>query len=100
MKKQELIVKVVEILKEREVKTSQENVKQTLIALEEVLGKVVNERDEVAFCGLKISTKETAEQTRVHNFGENKGEEYTVPAKIVPTVKFLDSKKKELSKEI
>ena len=97
MKKQEFIVEVTNVLKEKEVKASQEMVKQVLIAMEEVVDGVVEAQDEVALLGMKISTKEQAAKEGVINFGEKQGQTYTVPAKIVPTVKYLKAKKDALS---
>lgn len=100
MKKQELITGIVEILKEREVKASQVLVKEVLEALEETIDAVVEAQDEVTVCGIKIATKEQEAKSGVINFGSRQGETWSTNKMIVPTVKFLDSKKKQLSVEI
>ncbi|MGL5718463.1 MAG: HU family DNA-binding protein [Paraclostridium sp.] len=99
MKKQEFILEVTNIAKENGAKVSQEGVKQVIAAMEEVIGQVVAAQDEVAFAGIKISTREVAAKSGVSVLG---GEEkaWSTNAKICPTVKFLKSKKDELSVEI
>lgn len=100
MKKQELITGIVEVLKEKDVKASQTLVKEVLVALEEVVDAVVEARDEVTVCGIKIATKEVDAKEGIINFGEKQGETWTTPAMVVPTAKFLKSKKDSLSVEI
>ena len=67
-------------------------------AVEEVIGQVVANQDEVVVAGMKISTREQAAKSGVTAL--KGGIEWSTPAMIVPTVKFLKSKKTELSVEI
>ena len=99
MKKQEFILEVTNIAKENGAKVSQEGVKQVIAAMEEVIGQVVAAQDEVAFAGIKISTREQAAKSGVSKMKDVETE-WSTPAMIVPTVKFLKSKKTELSVEI
>lgn len=99
MKKQEFILEVTNIAKENGAKVSQEGVKQVIAAMEEVIGQVVAAQDEVAFAGIKISTREQDERTGVSKMKDVETH-WSTPKMIVPTVKFLKSKKTELSVEI
>jgi nucleoid DNA-binding protein len=96
MKKQEFIQEVANLAKENGSKISQEDVKRVLVAMEEVIGQVVAAEDEVAFAGIKISTREQEERNGVSKL---KGIEtaWNTPAMRVPVIKFLKSKKDELS---
>lgn len=100
MRKEELITGIVEVLKEKEVKSSKTLVKETLVALEEVVDNAILAGDEVVVCGTKFASKEVEAKEGVINFGEKQGEKWHTPAMIVPTAKILKSKKDALSKEI
>ena len=98
MKKQEFILEITNIVKENGSNVSQETVRKVLAAAEEVIGQVVANQDEVVVAGMKISTREQAAKSGVTAL--KGGIEWSTPAMIVPTVKFLKSKKTELSVEI
>lgn len=98
MKKQEFILEITNIVKENGSNVSQETVRKVLAAVEEVIGQVVANQDEVVVAGMKISTREQAAKSGVTAL--KGGIEWSTPAMIVPTVKFLKSKKAELSVEI
>lgn len=101
MKKAEFIQEVTNIAKENGAKVSQEAVKQVMDSMEVVIAQVVEARDVVNICGMKIGTREVAAKEGIINMdGARKGEKWTSSAKIIPTIKFLDSKKNELSKEV
>lgn len=99
MKKQEFVQEVANLAKENNAKVSQEDVKKVLAAMEEVIGQVVAAEDEVAFAGIKISTRKVEARSGVSKL---RGVEtsWETPAMRVPTVKFLKSKKDELSVEL
>ncbi|MBP3929902.1 MAG: HU family DNA-binding protein [Peptostreptococcaceae bacterium] len=98
MKKQEFVLEITNIVKENGSNVSQETVRKVLAAVEEVIGQVVANQDEVVVAGMKISTREQAAKSGVTAL--KGGIEWSTPAMIVPTVKFLKSKKTELSVEI
>jgi nucleoid DNA-binding protein len=98
MKKQEFVLEITNIVKENGSNVSQETVRKVLAAAEEVIGQVVANQDEVVVAGMKISTREQAAKSGVTAL--KGGIEWSTPAMIVPTVKFLKSKKTELSVEI
>jgi nucleoid DNA-binding protein len=98
MKKQEFVLEIANIVKENGSNVSQETVRKVLAAVEEVIGQVVANQDEVVVAGMKISTREQAAKSGVTAL--KGGIEWSTPAMIVPTVKFLKSKKTELSVEI
>jgi nucleoid DNA-binding protein len=98
MKKQEFVLEITNIVKENGSNISQETVRKVLAAVEEVIGQVVANQDEVVVAGMKISTREQAAKSGVTAL--KGGIEWSTPAMIVPTVKFLKSKKTELSVEI
>ena len=98
MKKQEFVLEITNIVKENGSNVSQETVRKVLAAVEEVIGQVVSNQDEVVVAGMKISTREQAAKSGVTAL--KGGIEWSTPAMIVPTVKFLKSKKTELSVEI
>ena len=98
MKKQEFVLEITNIVIENGSNISQETVRKVLAAVEEVIGQVVANQDEVVVAGMKISTREQAAKSGVTAL--KGGIEWSTPAMIVPTVKFLKSKKTELSVEI
>ena len=98
MKKQEFVLEITNIVKENGSNVSQETVRKVLAAVEEVIGQVVANQDEVVVAGMKISTREQAAKSGVTAL--KGGIEWSTPAMVVPTVKFLKSKKAELSVEI
>ena len=98
MKKQEFVLEITNIVKENGSNVSQETVRKVLAAVEEVIGQVVANQDEVVVAGMKISTREQDAKFGVTAL--KGGIEWSTPAMIVPTVKFLKSKKTELSVEI
>jgi nucleoid DNA-binding protein len=98
MKKQEFVLEITNIVKDNGSNVSQETVRKVLAAVEEVIGQVVANQDEVVVAGMKISTREQAAKSGVTAL--KGGIEWSTPAMIVPTVKFLKSKKTELSVEI
>ena len=98
MKKQVFVLEITNIFKENGSNVSQETVRKVLAAVEEVIGQVVANQDEVVVAGMKISTREQAAKSGVTAL--KGGIEWSTPAMIVPTVKFLKSKKAELSVEI
>ena len=95
MKKQEFVLEITNIVKENGSNVSQENVRKVLAAVEEVIGQVVANQDEVVVAGMKISTREQAAKSGVTAL--KGGIEWSTPAMIVPTVKFLKSKKNILN---
>lgn len=98
--KQEFINELVTELKEQDVKLSKEAMKKVLAAIEEEIGFIVLEGKQINIFGTQYSSREVAAKTGVINMGARKGETWTTPAQIVPTVKLLDGKKKELTTEI
>lgn len=100
MKKDEFIREIVEIAKENEIKLSQTNVKNTIDMMELALDRIVDRKDSVNVMGYKFYGKEQAARTGKINVGVRKGETYTSPKKLVVGVKVLNSKKKQLEKEI
>jgi nucleoid DNA-binding protein len=89
MKKQEFVLEITNIVKENGSNVSQETVRKVLAAVEEVIGQVVANQDEVVVAGMKISTREQAAKSGVTAL--KGGIEWSTPAMIVPTVKFLKS---------
>lgn len=99
MKKDELVKVVTNELKEKGHKVNQAVVRDTLGAIENAIDTVVANKDEVVLCGMKVATKTQKGRTGIIQLGDRKGQEFTTEDKIVPTVKFLKSKKDELSVE-
>ncbi|WP_270504459.1 HU family DNA-binding protein [Paraclostridium sordellii] len=97
--KQEFINEVVAELKEQDVKLSKESMKKVLTVIEEKIGNVIKEGKQINLFGTQYSVREVAAKEGIINFGSRKGEKWTTPAMIVPHVKFLDAKKKELTIE-
>lgn len=97
--KQEFINEVVAELKEQDMKLSKEAMKKVLNVIEEKIGNVIKEGKQINLFGTQYSSREVAAKTGEINFGSRKGETWTTPAKVIPTVKFLDSKKTELTIE-
>ena len=57
MKKQEFVLEITNIVKENGSNVSQETVRKVLAAVEEVIGQVVANQDEVVVAGMKISNR-------------------------------------------
>ena len=96
MKKQEFIQEVANLAKENGSKTSQEDVKRVMAAMEEVIGQVVAAEDEVAFAGIKIGTRVQDARSGVSKLKDIETH-WETPEMRIPTIKFLKSKKDELS---
>lgn len=93
MTKKEMIKALAEKLGE-----SQKRTVEILGGIEDFIEDVVFAEDEVTLCGVKIATKETkARKGEMENkYGAFK---YDVPAKVLPTIKFVKSAKDKLTKE-
>ena len=99
MKMHNLVQKVTEDMKLKDMKVTIDITKGFLKSLEKVVDEAILEGDEVSVIGVKFSTKEQEKREGTLVFGSRKGETYTVPAKVVPKVKMLPAKKKALTKE-
>ena len=98
MKKQEFIQNVVAIAKEKEIKITQETASKILDVIEEAIDGVIVAQDYVTIMGMKFDTKLQKGRTGTINLGSRAGETYSTPDKIVPSVKFIKSKKDALTK--
>lgn len=97
MNKQEFVNEVVEGLKAQDIKLSKEAMKKVVAEMEAVIDSAVKAGKQVNVFGVQHSSREVAAKTGIIQLGSRKGEQWTTPARIVPTVKLLDSKKKELT---
>lgn len=98
--KQDFINDLVTELREQDVKLTKEAMKKVLATIEEEIGFIVLEGKQINIFGTQYSSREVPAKTGKINMGARKGETWTTPAQIVPTVKLLDGKKKELTTEI
>lgn len=99
MRKDEFVKVVTNELKEKGHKVNQPLVKDMLTAVENAVDGVIANKDEVSVLGVKFATKLQKGKTGIIQLGDRKGQEYTTEDKIVPTVKYLKSKKDSLSVE-
>lgn len=98
MKKHEFIQNVVAVAKQNEIKLTQDTASKILDIIEEVIDGVIVADEHVTVMGMKFETKLQKGRTGVINLGSRAGEAYSTPDKIVPSVKFVKSKKDALSK--
>lgn len=98
MKKHEFIQNVVVIAKEQGIKLTQETANKLLDIIEETIDGVIVAQEHVTVMGMKFETKLQKGRTGTINLGSRAGEHYSTPDKIVPSVKFVKSKKDSLSK--
>lgn len=99
MKKTDFIKRVVEVAEGRELRLTQVAVKELLDVMEDVIDEVIVAEDEVAIMGYKFTVKDQAARTGVSKMGDEPVE-WSSPARRVPTVNVMKSKKDQLSKEI
>ena len=98
MKKQEFIQNVVTIAKENEIKLTKDTANKLLDIIEEAIDGVIIAQEHVTIMGMKFETKLQKGRTGTINLGSRAGETYSTPDKIVPSVKFVKSKKDSLTK--
>ena len=98
MKKQEFIQNVVAIAKEEGIKLTQDTANKVLDIVEEAIDGVIVAQDHVTIMGMKFDTKLQKGRTGTINLGSRAGETYSTPDKVVPSVKFIKSKKDFLTK--
>ena len=99
MKKQEFIQNVVTIAKENEIKLTKDTASKILDIIEEAIDGVMIADEQVTVMGMKFETKLQKGRTGTINLGSRAGETYSTPDKIVPSVKFVKSKKDSLTKQ-
>ena len=99
MKKLEFIQNVVAIGKENDLKLTQDIANRMLDVVEAAIDDVILSGEHVAVMGMKFESKVQKGRTGTINIGNRKGETYSTPDRIVPSVKFLGSKKESLSRE-
>ena len=99
MNQKEFIKLVVDMATKREIKISQAVVKELLEVIEESLDLAILDGKTVKAFGCKFETVEKAPASGVTRLG---GQEkpWSKPGRIVPSVKYLKSKKDELTREI
>ena len=98
MKKQEFIQNVIAIAKENEIKLTKDTASKVLDIIEEAIDGVIVANEQVTVMGMKFETKLQKGRTGTINLGSRAGETYSTPDKIVPSVKFIKSKKDALAK--
>ena len=98
MKKQEFIQNVVAIAKENEIKLTKDTASKLLDIIEEAIDGVIVADEQVTIMGMKFETKLQKGRTGTINLGNRAGETYSTPDKVVPSVKFIKSKKDALTK--
>lgn len=82
-----------------ELDITQVRAAEVVDGLERLLNRVIENRDEVIICGIKIGTKER--KGRAGKIDNQIGcYEYETPDKIVPYIKFTKSTKERLTKEV
>lgn len=99
MKKLEFIQNVVTIGKENDLKLTQDIANRMLDVVEAAIDDVILSGEHVTVMGMKFESKVQKGRTGTINIGNRKGETYSTPDRIVPSVKFLGSKKESLSRE-
>lgn len=99
MNKGELVKFIADELKAKGHKANQALVRDMLDAVEHAVENVVENKGSLAIGGMKVETKVQKGRKGIIQLGDRKGQEYVTNDKIVPTVKFMPSKKKELSVE-
>ena len=101
MNKEEFIKTIVEIAKEREIKLSQAIVKELLDIIEVARDNAILEGKTVKFLGCKFERKIKENETS-GTVKQKDGTEvtWTKAPHSYPTVKYLKSKKDELTREI
>ena len=99
MKKLEFIQNVVAIGKENDLKLTQDIANRMLDVVEAAIDDVILSGEHVTVMGMKFESKVQKGRTGTINIGNRKGETYSTPDRIVPSVKFLGSKKESLSRE-
>lgn len=99
MNKGELTKFITEELKQKGHKVNQRLTKDILVAVDNAIEHTVQTQDEVVLGGIKVKTRLQKGRRGIIQFGERKGQEYVTTDKIVPTAKFMPSKKKVLSIE-
>ena len=99
MKKLEFIQNVVAIGKENDLKLTQDIANRMLDVVEAAIDDVILSGEHVTVMGMKFDSKVQKGRTGTINIGNRKGETYSTPDRIVPSVKFLGSKKESLSRE-
>ena len=99
MKKLEFIQNVVTIGKENDLKLTQDIANRMLDVVEAAIDDVILSGEHVTVMGMKFDSKVQKGRTGTINIGNRKGETYSTPDRIVPSVKFLGSKKESLSRE-
>ena len=98
MKKHEFVQNVVVIAKENDIKLTKETASKLLDIIEEAIDGVMVAQEKVTVMGMKFETKLQKGRTGTINLGSRAGESYSTADKIVPSVKFVKSKKDALSK--
>lgn len=98
MKKNEFIQNFVTIAKENEIKLTKDTASKLLDIIEETIDGVLEAQDKVVVMGMKFETKLQKGRTGTIKLGSRAGETYTTTDKIVPSVKFMKSKKDSLTK--
>lgn len=99
MKKLEFIQNVVALGKENNLKLTQDTANKVLDVVEAAIEDVIVSGEHVTVMGMKFESKVQKGRTGTINIGNRKGETYSTPDRIVPSVKFLGSKKESLSRE-
>ena len=98
MKKQEFIQNVVTIAKDNNIKLTKDTASKLLDIIEETIDGVIVAQEQVTIMGMKFETKLQKGRTGTINLGSRAGETYSTPDKIVPSVKFVKSKKDSLTR--
>jgi nucleoid DNA-binding protein len=98
MKKQEFIQNVITIAKDNNIKLNKDTASKLLDIIEETIDGVIVAQDQVTIMGMKFETKLQKGRTGTINLGSRAGETYSTPDKIVPSVKFIKSKKDSLTR--
>ena len=98
MKKHEFIQNVVAVAKQNEIKLTQDTASKILDIIEEAIDGVIVANEQVTIMGMKFETKLQKGRTGTINLGNRAGETYSTPDKVVPSVKFIKSKKDALTK--
>lgn len=100
MKKLEFIQNVVALGKENNLKLTQDTANKVLDVVEAAIEDVIVSGEHVTVMGMKFESKVQKGRTGTINIGNRKGEIYTTSDKIVPSVKFIGSKKESLTREV
>ena len=100
MKKLEFIQNVVALGKENNLKLTQDTANKMLDIVEAAIDDVIVSGEHVTVMGMKFESKVQKGRTGTINIGNRKGETYATSDKIVPSVKFIGSKKESLTREV